>query len=75
MVPPDRFELSPLGLRVRYATNNTSEGWIVKNVESIANCIDCGQCEEKCPYHLAIREKMWANVEAYTRWRDEVTAG
>ncbi len=31
MVPPLRFELRPLGLRVRYATNNTSEGWIVNN--------------------------------------------
>jgi predicted aldo/keto reductase-like oxidoreductase len=22
------------------------------------NCVDCGECEEKCPYHLPIRQKL-----------------
>ncbi|MHC4712768.1 MAG: aldo/keto reductase [Planctomycetota bacterium] len=50
-----------------------SEQWIVNNVESIENCADCGDCEDKCPYNLSIREKMRANLDAYARWRREVT--
>ena len=34
---------------------------------SLANCIDCGECEEKCPYDLPVRELMKTEVEAYQR--------
>jgi len=49
------------------------EEWIIRNVESIENCVDCGECEEKCPYDLAIREKMRSNVDKYIQWKKEVT--
>jgi predicted aldo/keto reductase-like oxidoreductase len=29
------------------------------------NCTDCGECEEKCPYDLPIRETMPRSVEAF----------
>jgi len=28
-------------------------GWIAEGMESARNCIECGECEEKCPYHPA----------------------
>jgi len=30
-----------------------------------ANCIDCGECEERCPYQLPIREMMKEYVKLY----------
>jgi predicted aldo/keto reductase-like oxidoreductase len=40
-------------------------GWVAEAVESARNCIECGECEEKCPYHLPIREMIVENVEFY----------
>jgi predicted aldo/keto reductase-like oxidoreductase len=40
-------------------------GWITEAVESAGNCIECGECEEKCPYHLPIREMIAENVKFY----------
>lgn len=38
----------------------------VKNaVESAENCIQCGECEEKCPYNLSIREMIVENINFY----------
>ncbi len=40
-------------------------GWIARAAESAENCIECGECEEKCPYHLPIREMIVENMELY----------
>ena len=42
-------------------------GTIEEAVEKAADCSQCGQCEERCPFHLPIREMM---VEQ-TRWYEE----
>jgi len=42
-------------------------GWIAEGMESARNCIECGECEEKCPYHLPIREMIEENVAFYER--------
>ncbi len=34
-------------------------------VDSARNCIECGECEEKCPYHLPIIEMLQENVAFY----------
>jgi predicted aldo/keto reductase-like oxidoreductase len=31
-------------------------GWISEGMEKAATCTECGDCEEKCPYKLPIRE-------------------
>ena len=34
-------------------------------LEKAANCTECGECEERCPYHLPIREMIAEQVEWY----------
>jgi predicted aldo/keto reductase-like oxidoreductase len=34
-------------------------------VEKAAECTDCGECEERCPYHLPIRELLAEYVKQY----------
>jgi len=42
-------------------------GYVKRTVESAANCIQCGECEAKCPYELPIREMIVEHVELYRR--------
>ncbi len=42
---------------------NEPEWWYPKYVASGKNCIQCGECEEKCPYKLPIREMISENIE------------
>jgi predicted aldo/keto reductase-like oxidoreductase len=41
------------------------EWWFGAVMKSAKNCIQCGECEPKCPYHLPIRELIPENVEFY----------
>lgn len=36
-----------------------------KSLKTHENCIDCGECEERCPYHLHIREMMEKSYKSY----------
>ncbi|MFC1897278.1 aldo/keto reductase [Chloroflexota bacterium] len=40
-------------------------GTFSKPMEKAANCAECGECEEKCPYHLPIREMVAEYVKQY----------
>ncbi len=40
-------------------------GWVADAMEKAANCTECGDCEERCPYHLPIREIIKEQVEWY----------
>lgn len=39
--------------------------YVKGNVESYKKCVQCGECEKKCPYQLPIREIMAENVKFY----------
>jgi len=59
----------PLLMNVR-CIDNYGEGFgssLAKAVESGRNCAQCGECEEKCPFHLPIREMIVENTEFYER--------
>ncbi len=49
----------------RFPADRLSAGPLANAVEGARRCIECGECEEKCPYHLPIREMIWENLEFY----------
>jgi predicted aldo/keto reductase-like oxidoreductase len=40
-------------------------GGIAQAIDSARECIECGECEEKCPYHLPIREMLVEYIQFY----------
>ncbi len=42
-------------------------GWIAEAIEKGFSCSHCGDCEERCPYHLPIQDIMEENLEWYKR--------
>ncbi|MBN1978894.1 MAG: aldo/keto reductase [Anaerolineae bacterium] len=51
----------------RFPRERLFEGWIADAIATGENCIACGECEEKCPYHLPIREMIAENLALYER--------
>jgi hypothetical protein len=46
-----------------------TKAWLGKPMENVAKCIECGECEEKCPYNLPIIDMLKENLalfKAYT---------
>jgi len=49
----------------------TREGvtvWLGKAMESVAECIECGECEQKCPYNLPIADLLKENLALYREY-------
>jgi predicted aldo/keto reductase-like oxidoreductase len=46
-------------------------GRIAVAMEKAANCTECGDCEERCPYHLPIREMIAEQVKWYQTAKGE----
>ena len=42
-------------------------GWFADAAETATKCVQCGECEERCPYGLPIRELIKENAEFYER--------
>lgn len=51
----------------RLPSERLTSGWVAEAVASAEGCIECGECEEKCPYQLPIREMMAENLALYER--------
>jgi predicted aldo/keto reductase-like oxidoreductase len=47
-------------------------GWFADAAETATKCIQCGECEERCPYQLPIRELIQENYEYF---RNEIETG
>jgi hypothetical protein len=71
-------EPCPEGVRISLVTNLPSfwkrmpasrllTGDLSAGFQTGSNCIECGQCEEKCPYQLPIREMIAENMAFYER--------
>ncbi|MGE5255875.1 MAG: aldo/keto reductase [Hyphomicrobiales bacterium] len=44
------------------------KGWIGKAMESVEQCIECGECEQKCPYHLPVSDLLKENLALYNQY-------
>jgi hypothetical protein len=44
------------------------KGWIGKAMESVAQCVECEECEQKCPYHLPISKLLKENLALYNEY-------
>jgi predicted aldo/keto reductase-like oxidoreductase len=56
----------------RFPAQRLTAGWFAEAAASAGQCIECGECEEKCPYQLPIREMLVENVAFY---EDALRAG
>ena len=43
-------------------------GFFGKQLEEVEECIDCGECEDRCPFDLPIREIMARNYDLYLEY-------
>jgi predicted aldo/keto reductase-like oxidoreductase len=62
----------------RLPTERLFSGRIAETMETAANCTQCGECEDRCPYHLTIRDIIVEEVEWYQaeckRYKERVGA-
>jgi len=45
-----------------------------KFMEKVPDCIDCGECEERCPYNLPIRERIKEAADIYAAAKKQYIA-
>jgi len=51
----------------RFPPERFFAGFVAEAIESARRCGDCGECEDRCPYHLPIREMLAENAAFYDR--------
>jgi predicted aldo/keto reductase-like oxidoreductase len=44
------------------------KGWIGKAMQSAEQCVECGECEPKCPYNLPIADLLKENLALYRQY-------
>ena len=49
----------------RFPVDNPEFSWIVDTAAKAAACLQCGECETRCPYELPIRAILAENVAAF----------
>jgi len=49
----------------RFSREQALSGWIGDGGRSAGKCTECGECEEKCPYELPIREQIKIGAELF----------
>jgi predicted aldo/keto reductase-like oxidoreductase len=49
----------------RFPEERLFSDWIAGAMATGKDCTECGECEEKCPYHLPIREMIVEYMDVY----------
>lgn len=55
----------------RFPPERFFSGFVAEAAESARGCAQCGECEERCPFELPIREMIVENLALYDRLRKE----
>ena len=53
---------------IKRLSRDRVQDWLGKAMESVAECIECGECEEKCPYELPIRDLLKENLALFRKY-------
>ena len=64
---PISMVMNSAGFAKRLPPQRMFSGWISEGMERAATCTECGDCEERCPYELPIREI----IAERTQWYQE----
>lgn len=63
----------------RMSPQRVFHGWINEVLTKAAECTECGDCEERCPYHLPIRELIAKEAGWYQeekrKYEEQVASG
>ena len=59
-------------LALRLPPESVVKGGLATAMQSLENCIQCHQCEEKCPYELNILEMFQENLDYYNQLRKKL---
>jgi uncharacterized protein len=49
-------------------TREGAKAWLGEAMKSVEECIECGECEQKCPYNLPIADLLKENLALYREW-------
>ncbi|MFC2045106.1 aldo/keto reductase [Chloroflexota bacterium] len=69
-IPISTVMLLPCFLKSSNPETTFSDAF-ANEVEKADNCVDCGDCEERCPYNLPIREIIAEHINRYEKEKKE----
>ena len=66
-----QFTLGLKSLIKRFGHSAREVGWMKSLIENARNCSECGECLERCPYHLPIPDLIKENLAWYDSLKNQ----
>jgi predicted aldo/keto reductase-like oxidoreductase len=68
---PISMVMNSTGFAKRLPSQRMFSSWISEGMERAATCTECGDCEERCPYELPIREIIVERTQWYQEAKEQ----